>query len=49
MKIINLQLFRTKKNIEALEQKMGELALSSSARELKRTFKQWLKATGNIK
>lgn len=39
MKVVNLELYRAKKEIELLEKKINEVATS---RELKLCFKQWL-------
>jgi hypothetical protein len=46
MKVIDLQFYRTKKTVEALEKRIGRLALESgvgSVREMKTCFKEWLK------
>ena len=45
MKVIDLQYYRTKKEVEKLEKRIGELALVSSAgtvKEMKTCFKEWL-------
>ena len=46
MKIVELQLYRSRKAILELERKLGQLALTprvGSIREMKTCFKQWLK------
>jgi hypothetical protein len=46
MKVIDLNLYRTRKAIIALEEKIGRLALSpgsGTVREMKSCFKEWLK------
>jgi len=46
MKVIDLQLYRSRRAIEGLEKKIGELAMVpkvGSARELKTCFKEWLR------
>jgi hypothetical protein len=46
MKVVDLQLYRSRRVIEALEKKIGELAMVpkvGSVRELKTCFKEWLK------
>jgi hypothetical protein len=44
MKVVNLELFRAKKEVELLEQKINEI---SNARELKVCYKEWIqKKTG---
>jgi hypothetical protein len=40
MKVVDIQLYRAKKDIELLEKKINELA---NARDLKASFKEWLK------
>jgi hypothetical protein len=46
MKVVDIQIYRTKKVIEDLEKKIGELSLSSetgNVRQIKYYFKEWLR------
>jgi len=46
MKVIDLQLYRSRRLIEALGKRVGELALSSkvgAVNEMKLCFREWLK------
>jgi hypothetical protein len=50
MKVIDLQLYRNRKAIEALEKRIGQLALAprvGSVREMKTCFSKWLKASNS--
>ncbi len=45
MKVVDLQLYRSRKAVEELEKKLGQLALVptvGSVREMKLCFKEWL-------
>lgn len=49
MKVIDLTLYRSRKLIETLEKRVGQLALSpkvGSISEMKTCFREWLKMTG---
>lgn len=49
MKVVDLALYRNKKLVEALEKKIGLLALSPGSpavREMKICFSQWIKMSG---
>jgi hypothetical protein len=46
MKVIDLQIYRNKKAIEALEKRISEHALQSragSVKEIKTCFREWIK------
>ena len=50
MKIIDLQQYRAAREITRLEEKVGQLVLNSKVgmvREMKQTFKDWLRQTNN--
>jgi len=45
MKVIDLQIYRSARQIEELEKRVGQLALTAkvgSVREMKLCFKEWL-------
>jgi hypothetical protein len=44
MKVVQLEFYRLKKEIALLEKKINAL---NNARDLKQTFKEWLKKTGS--
>lgn len=51
MKVVDLQIYRSRKAIELLEQRIGEIALSSQANaavHMKLYFKEWLDKTQAI-
>ena len=46
MKVIDIEIYRRKRELRRLEEKIGELSLShrlGSARQIKTCFKEWLK------
>jgi hypothetical protein len=50
MNIIDLELYRSKRALRLIEQRMGELAAESrpgTVRDMKKCFRQWLVAVGH--
>ena len=51
MKVIDLQLYRSRREIKKLEKRVVQLALMSpvgGAREMKMCFKEWLKISSKV-
>jgi hypothetical protein len=48
MKVIDIQIYRNRKTLRLLEQRIGELALTpclNSGKQMKTCFKEWLKVS----